>query len=146
MQTFLPHISFQKSAQCLDYKRLGKQRVEAKQILNALDPEYDKKGWKTHPATMMWKGYEECLKYYTNCMITEWKKRGYNNTMEYYAVNTDDIKYPPWLGIPEFHKSHRMNLLRKDYDYYADHFQKESGSTAFEIESYPYWWPTEELQ
>ena len=75
-------ISFQKSAQCLDYKRLGKQRVEAKQILNALEPDYDKKGWKTHPATMRWKGYEDCLKYYANCMITEWKKRGYNNIME----------------------------------------------------------------
>ena len=65
--------------------------------------------------------------------------------MEYYAVNTDEIKYPPWLGIPDFHKSHRMNLLRKDFDYYAEHFQKESGSTTFEIESYPYWWPTEKL-
>lgn len=33
MQTFLPYPEFIKSAQCLDNKRLGKQRVEAKQIL-----------------------------------------------------------------------------------------------------------------
>ena len=33
MQTFLPYPDFVKSAQCLDYRRLGKQRVEAKQIL-----------------------------------------------------------------------------------------------------------------
>ena len=143
MQTFLPHISFQKSAQCLDYRRLGKQRVEAKQILNALDPDYDKKGWKTHPAVLMWAGYEDALKYYANCMITEWKKRGYNNTMEYYTVNTDEIKYPQWIGNEEFHKSHRMNLLRKDYDFYSDKFNEVA--TSYEIESYPYWWPTEHL-
>ncbi len=143
MQTFLPHISFQKSAQCLDYRRLGKQRVEAKQILNALDPDYDKKGWKTHPAVLMWAGYEDALKYYANCMITEWKKRGYNNTMEYYTVNTDEIKYPQWIGNEKFHKSHRMNLLRKDYDFYSDKFNEVA--TSYEIESYPYWWPTEHL-
>ena len=143
MQTFLPHISFQKSAQCLDYRRLGKQRVEAKQILNALDPDYDKKGWKTHPAVLMWAGYENALKYYANCMITEWKKRGYNNTMEYYTVNTDEIKYPQWIGNEDFHKSHRMNLLRKDYDFYSDKFDEVA--TSYEIESYPYWWPTEQL-
>lgn len=33
MQTFLPYSSFEESAKCLDNKRLGKQRVEAKQIL-----------------------------------------------------------------------------------------------------------------
>lgn len=33
MNTFLPYPSFDESAKCLDYKRLGKQRVEAKQIL-----------------------------------------------------------------------------------------------------------------
>ena len=36
MQTFLPHRSFSKSAETLDYRRLGKQRVEAKQILEAI--------------------------------------------------------------------------------------------------------------
>ena len=36
MQTFLPYKSFVKSLNCLDNKRLGKQRVEAMQILNAI--------------------------------------------------------------------------------------------------------------
>ena len=36
MQTFLPYPDFKKSASCLDYKRLGKQRVEGLQILNAI--------------------------------------------------------------------------------------------------------------
>jgi len=54
MQTFLPQISFKESAECLDNRRLGKQRVEAMQIMKALLlPEY---GWKNHPAVKMWKG------------------------------------------------------------------------------------------
>ena len=48
MQTFLPYASFIKSAQCLDDKRLGKQRVECLQILKAIkDVNY---GWRNHPA------------------------------------------------------------------------------------------------
>ena len=49
MQTFLPFKSFQKTAKCLDYRRLGKQRVETMQILKALSQE--NYGWKNHPAT-----------------------------------------------------------------------------------------------
>ena len=52
MQTFLPYKSFVKSAQCLDNKRLGKQRVEAMQILKSIYIE--DYGWKNHPATKMW--------------------------------------------------------------------------------------------
>lgn len=36
MQTFLPVADFEKAATFLDYKRLGKQRVECLQILNIL--------------------------------------------------------------------------------------------------------------
>lgn len=36
MQTFLPYSDFKKTAKCLDYKRLGKQRVEAWQIYETL--------------------------------------------------------------------------------------------------------------
>jgi hypothetical protein len=36
MQTFLPLPDFIESAKVLDYKRLGKQRVEAWQILKAI--------------------------------------------------------------------------------------------------------------
>ena len=56
MQTFLPYRSMSESVRCLDYRRLGKQRVEAFQILNALAGK--SKGWTSHPATKMWRGYE----------------------------------------------------------------------------------------
>jgi len=74
MQTFLPYKSFTKSAQVLDYKRLGKQRVEAMQIFNALTGVPTKSGkaytgWLNHPAVVMWKDYEEALLLYKNKMI-----------------------------------------------------------------------------
>ena len=69
MQTFLPTRNFRTSAKLLDYRRLGKQRVEGLQLINSLSPDYDKKGWLNHPARLMWVGYENALKHYTNIMI-----------------------------------------------------------------------------
>ena len=69
MQTFLPHKSFKKSLKVLDWRRLGKQRVEAHQILNVLLERTDTKGWRNHPITKMWKGYEDALKLYFNLVF-----------------------------------------------------------------------------
>ena len=122
MQTFLPYPNFKKSAEILDYRRLGKQRVEALQILKAVQNE--NYGWKSHPIVKMWKGFESALIEYKNTMIHEWISRGYNNNMMLDAVS-EQIVYPPWLGIKEFHASHRSNLLNKDLEYYSQFNWKE---------------------
>ena len=124
MQTFLPYADFSLSASVLDYRRLGKQRVEALQIYNALvdNPTLQGnkyKGWLNHPAVLMWKGYEEALLLYKNKMIEEWRDvRKYNNTMEIVEV-PDSIEMPPWVGDERVHASHRSNLLRKDFEFYS---------------------------
>ena len=141
MQTFLPSKEFYESAKLLDYKRLGKQRVEGMQLLNALQPDYDKKGWANHPAKNMWQGHENALKQYVNTMIIEWISRGYNNTMKLYEIN-GEVTYPSWLGNERIHKSHRMNLLRKDFEFYSQYWPEEAITHANDIESYPYYWPT----
>ena len=69
MQTFLPYESFKQSARVLDWRRLGKQRVEGMQIINAIEgkPRQDGKpykGWLNHPATVMWRPYLNDLKLY----------------------------------------------------------------------------------
>ena len=135
MQTFLPYKSFDESAQALDYKRLGKQRVEAMQIFNALTGIPTKSGkaytgWLNHPAVVMWKGYEEALLLYKNKMIEEWILRGYNNTMEMIGVS-DDVTMPHWLGNNRLHASHRSNLLRKDYKFYSQYNWKESNDLEY---------------
>ena len=44
MQTFLQYPDFEKTFKCLDYRRLGKQRVEAMQIYNIISGRSNKKG------------------------------------------------------------------------------------------------------
>lgn len=117
IQTFLPYPDFEKTAKCLDWRRLGKQRVEARQIIENLEGNKDR--WYTHPAVQMWKGYVSALKLYFNVISREWERRGYKHTMGYYDVNPENVEDPPWLGNETFHRTHRSNLLRKDPEYYA---------------------------
>ena len=121
MQTFLPYRSFHKTAKCLDYRRLGKQRVEAKQILMILLGETLTKAWKNHPAVLMWRGYEEALAYYGVCICEEWIHRGYNDSLLQYFLNRSkaNFLYPKWIGRRAFHYAHKSNLLRKDAQYYS---------------------------
>ena len=128
MQTFLPYESFEESASVLDWRRLGKQRVEGMQIINAINNP-KKQGWQNHPATIMWTPYVNALKLYTNVIILEWIKRGYNNNMELYDFN--NLEKPHWLGKEEFHSSHRANLLRKDYEYYSKFGWKENPEAPY---------------
>lgn len=134
MQTFLPYASFEETARILDYRRLGKQRVEGLQILNIITtPEYVGR-WMNHPAVKMWRGYDMALKLYVNTMIEEWKRRGYRNTMLYYDIRPDELVYPCWFGDPAFHDSHKSNLLRKYPDYYRQF--------GWDVpEDLPYVWP-----
>jgi len=126
MQTFLPFPNFAQSAKSLDYRRLGKQRVEAKQIYFALTK--DEYGWKNHPAVKMWKGYEDALLLYGFEMCTEWRMRGYKDTQrDFFLAELGDrifseIERPKWLGREDFHRSHQSNLLRKDYSFYSSKF------------------------
>lgn len=122
MQTFLPHPDFIDSAYVLDRQRLGKQRVEVKQIFNAL--EGNSKGWTNHPATRMWRGYEPALALYGVVMCAVWADRGYvDNLLPFFAVRLGDpCVMPPWVGNDDFHRSHQSNLLRKDPIHYGSFF------------------------
>jgi hypothetical protein len=129
MQTFLPYRNFIQSAEHLDWRRLGKQRVEAMQILNAL--KRGEGGWYNHPATKMWRGYEDALGLYMNAMINEWVRRGYNNTMELYCDGGRIIDYPKWLGDEAFHASHRAALLYKAPEWYNEFNWTEEPKLAY---------------
>lgn len=132
MQTFLPYPDFKLTAKCLDWRRLGKQRVEAYQILLILKGQTT--AWKNHPAVKMWQGYEQALTLYKNTCIIEWISRGYKNNMT--IENTShNIIMPSWLGDNEFHKAHRSNLLRKNYEFYSQYGWNEPNDL-------PYIWPT----
>ena len=158
MQTFLPYSDFIKTARCLDYKRLGKQRVEAKRILeinivrtrgglqcNICDRTFpDISGsycscyldgawatridkidnvtipWENHPVVLMWRGYEQALALYGLVICSEWRERGYNDSLypffSHYLFPDDHVPrktdlfgdYPPSIfGVYTFYAMHR---------------------------------------
>jgi len=116
LNTFLPYSDFRKSLECLDNKRLGKQRVEAYQLLKSLlYPDY---AWAKHPASKLWRGYENALTEYMNTAIQVWIERSKNNTMLQYPI-FGSVVYPHWFGNKAFHDAHKSNLLRKDFDFYS---------------------------
>lgn len=130
MQTFLPYPDFGASVRCLDYRRLGKQRSEALQLLSAIR---NGGGWSHHPAARMWRGYEDALTLYMNCAIIEWVRRGFRNNMQIVTLHSGFV-LPEWLGRESFHASHRSNLLRKDPVYYGQFGWLEQPGL-------PYEWP-----
>lgn len=121
VNTFIPYPDFVQTAKSLDYKRLGKQRVEAWQILSALTGQ--SQGWRNHPATQMWKGHEKALCEYGIAICKEWISRGYKDTMldRFVAVHAElpDTGLPEWIGNEAIHTSHQSNLKRKDPDHYS---------------------------
>lgn len=148
MQTFLPYPDFERSARVLDDKRLGKQRVECIQVLRGLiRPGY---GWRHHPAVLMWRGYEEALGRYAFTCCDTWTRRGFADTCaatiaaDLREAGVVDVRtqaglqsagrLPPWLGVEEFHRSHRSSLLRKDPGHYGEVFVDVP-------DDLPYVWP-----
>jgi hypothetical protein len=148
VQTFLPYPDFAASAAALDHRRLGKQRVEALQILRALIRE--RYGWQHHPAVRMWAGYEEALAYYAMEICAEWVRRRHADSCAA-SIGADltaaglpapgsqselaaTRRLPPWLGDERLHHSHRAALLRKDPSHYRDRFDDVEDDVA-------YFWP-----
>ncbi len=131
IQTFLPYADFTLSVQCLDRLRLGKQRVEARQIHSALVSEYN--GWRYHPAVRMWVGYQSALAVYYNMCLLEWTIRGYKNNMAP-IIHDSNPPMPYWFGQRDFHISHQSNLVRKDSHHYRRYFPNVRNDI-------PYYWP-----
>ena len=151
MQTFLPYADFAASAAALDDRRLGKQRVEALQIIRALTRETY--GWKRHPAVLMWAGHEPALASYGLAICEEWVARGRADTCA--ATMVADLAVaglpapgpqsalhpvtgvPYWLGDERLHRSHQASLVRKDPSFYGARFPDADPDL-------PYFWPTHE--
>jgi hypothetical protein len=86
----------------------------------------------------MWKGFEEALGRYSFTCCQVWAERGFADTCaatigvdlleaDVRAVRSQEElagagALPPWLGDPEFHRSHQSALVRKDPAYYGPLF------------------------
>ena len=89
------------------------------------------KGWRNHPAVLMWRGYEAALTAYQDATCDEWVRRGFNDTCQRKTrgllvaadrADLDALTLPPWLGDEALHRSHQSNLVRKDPAVYGAMF------------------------
>jgi hypothetical protein len=115
MQCFLPHADFEQTFKCLDFRRLGCQRLEALILLQSITKG---NGWSGHPASRMWRKYPEALTAYMNACIREWIRRGYKNNMSIMEISKP-ITFPHWYGDERLHSSHRASLLCKNPTHYG---------------------------
>lgn len=147
MQTFLPFASFRRSAEVLDPRRLGKQRVEVLQILRALL--FEDYGWQSHPVVCMWRGHGEALIRYGLEVVDVWLQRGFSDSvrpqlLEFLPRSAGPPRtqaeleregaLPPWLGWEALHQPHRSQLIRKDPATYRPIFPSDP-------DDLPYAWP-----
>lgn len=145
VNTFITSESLVECAKNLDSMRLGKQRVEAYQIINTIE---GADGWEHHPVVSMWRGHTDALKIYFNHIVREWIDRGYVNNMKLYDVDETQacyyetyfdwdtllttvkkpkltkksILFPIWFNWEPFILSHKASLLRKNPEFYAVKF------------------------
>ena len=148
MMTFRPYADHEQSARVLDDKRLGKQRLEAYQIMGAMMAPLTGEvgGWTNHPVVQMWGGrpnpyidhacgelhLRDLLEYYY-AIRNEWRRRGFKHQMEYkvlpfvfmasHTLNLPVIaKHPlPWEKPQE--ARHKLILYRKDPEFYGKYWR-----------------------
>lgn len=160
MQTFVTssnvdgplHVCLE-TAHSLDSARLGKQRVECKQIYTALT---EGTGWTHHPATKMWAGHTEALAAYGFWMCQEWNQRGFEDNMSNWfyerlpggpesdrATELHREDWPWWFGHPEMVRSHRSKLMRKSHGHYNRQWLNgfDGKRTVAAKYALPYLWP-----
>ena len=133
MQTFLPFKNFERSARILDSKRLNKQIVEGFQILE------DKVPNENHPICLFWKENKQSLKEYILNFCREYEIRFNRIHSIFYKIRYNEYKDNKVLIIPELMiLSHKVNLLRKNYEFYKDKIKLKYG-----LNNYPlgYYWP-----
>lgn len=145
MQTYMPYDDFTFSARCLDQRRLGKQRVETMQIMQALYLGTGGPARVNHPATQMWRGYERALLAYQQAVCFEWtSERGFGDTcwdktrLIFLDHNPNPMSIPlilpPWMGNVDFHIMYQSKLMRKN----KPHYQKWFPDMPDDI---PFIWP-----
>lgn len=150
MQTFVPHIDYDECARVLDNKRLNKQLLEGRQIIDILCDGRTKGAWVNHPAVKMWRGSERELFHYLKSIRDEVERRGIAWEKNWNAIidivenaKVYGLRSPEWWGDIRVHTSHRENLYDKDPEYYDQYYY--SGKKIACCDRCSYFWPTHTL-
>ena len=138
MQVFRPYVDHRRSAEFLDDRRLGRQRVEAKQVLLAILRRRGvlrdgRRGWLNHPVVLMYDAgpYIDDLVEYFYAVVEEWTRRGYKSN-----ISLDDVEslLREVEGIPgtpvteDLAREYRRVLLLKE----PCHYYRKLSATELE--------------
>jgi len=163
MQTFITNSDSSLGVEALDNKRLNKQLLEARQILNILvslrnDPTATP-AWRNHPAVKMWRGHEWQLFRYCTRVAIALQARGIQFTKNYDAITAlidqvdpaDTDSLPEWMADPvqldKVITTHRSSLYHKDPVHYAQFkyeadFLDSNRDWMLCCDRCNYYWPT----
>lgn len=132
MNTFIPFPTFADSARILDNKRLNKQIVEAWQMIHGQ--------WQNHPCAKMWAKNIGCLKQYFNFCLQEWKIiRRKNHKFDF--MDCGKYEFPSWINDSLVFFTHKVNLLRKDFDWYSQYITDKRIHEMLNTFPDGYFWP-----
>lgn len=99
------------TAMALDPKRLRKQVIECRQILDAIN---GAKAWSNHPCVLQYRGYEAWLRAYYGCLYSY--VRGKEQDAIVYSELADAIR-PDW-HTQEYYDQMKRRLYTKDKEHY----------------------------
>lgn len=132
MQVFICDMSMEKSAAILDDKRLNKQIVEAFQIVE------DRLPTLNHPAYLFWKNHKPELRMYMTFLCEEYTKRfGREHKCSSVCLSPETKDFSFIRDFDIVFLSMKVNLLRKNYDWYSKFFYVNKS-----VDDYPdgYYW------
>lgn len=146
MQVFRPYVDWRRSAAVLDDRRLGKQRVECKQVLNVILRRLGLindglRGWLNHPIVLLYynggRPYISDLAGFFNACVEEWVRRGFRSSIslsdiEHLFTKVEHIDGTPVTRVHEI--EYRRLLLIKDPKHYVKVFPREEIFEVIETE------------
>lgn len=146
MQVFRPYVDWWMSARVLDDKRLGKQRVEAKQVMMVILRKMGlirdgRRGWLNHPIVIMYynggRPYFRDLIGYFNACVEEWRRRGMASSISLSNIEHLISSVASAEGHPLTHAhevEYRRVLILKSPEHYLRAFRREEILEVFETE------------
>jgi hypothetical protein len=142
VNTFICERSFSLSASRLDWRRLGKQRLEVAQMMRALTG--GMRGWASHPAVLAWTGHERAMAEFGLACHWEWISRGYQDTtmgrLADCTATLPDTGRPWWIGDPTYLAHVRAVLVAKDPGWYGQWWPGVEPLDGAQ------WWPAADRQ
>lgn len=111
MQVFIIGSALE-TAQALDKKRLNKQIIECKQILNAINGKT--KAWTNHPCTIQYKNHINWLIAYANCLESYFK----NDIHKARIWNLYAMDLTPNFHTSMYLEQMKRRLYTKDNNHY----------------------------